>query len=206
MERIESVWRSMIARCENTNASNYENYGGRGIRVCEEWHNFEAFKEWALNAGYDKDAPRGVCTIDRIDNDGNYEPANCRWTNAKEQARNRRTTKYIEIEGVSKPLAAWAEEYGIPYQIINNRYYVRKMRGKDLLKPCKVIVGKNVKKLRELRGETDKIHLAFYSGVSYSTLDEIEKGRHFPQGITSRRLAKYFNLPVETFTCVFEEG
>lgn len=89
--RLKTVWYSMRSRCYNPNATSYENYGARGIRICDEWLNdFGEFEAWAMAAGYDPDAPRGKCTIDRIDNDGNYEPSNCRWVSMSEQRRNER--------------------------------------------------------------------------------------------------------------------
>lgn len=89
-ERLYSVWKTMIARCENPKSYAYYRYGGRGIQVCEEWKtSYDAFKKWALNSGYDENAQRGKCTIDRINNNGNYEPYNCRWVDMKTQIHNR---------------------------------------------------------------------------------------------------------------------
>lgn len=87
---LYAVWKSMRQRCQNENHHAYKNYGGRGIKVCDEWQEYLTFKAWAIESGYDPDAPRGQSTLDRIDNDGDYCPDNCRWTDMGVQSRNRR--------------------------------------------------------------------------------------------------------------------
>lgn len=92
-ERLYGVWYNMRQRCENAKEKSYPYYGGRGIRVCDEWRDYATFREWALANGYDPEAEKGKCTIDRIDVNGNYEPTNCRWVSMAEQNSNKRRTK-----------------------------------------------------------------------------------------------------------------
>lgn len=82
-ERLFQVWRAMIGRCGNAT-------GYKDVKVCDEWHDYFAFSEWAYANGYDENAPYGECTIDRINPFGDYRPSNCRWTDMKTQARNKR--------------------------------------------------------------------------------------------------------------------
>lgn len=83
--RLYTVWRNMRSRCYYTSLPCYRNYGGRGIRVCPEWSDFDVFREWAIENGY-----RNGLTLDRRDNDGNYSSMNCRWVGVSDQAKNRR--------------------------------------------------------------------------------------------------------------------
>lgn len=93
---LYSVWKSMNGRCKNPKDKSYKNYGGRGIEVCEEWQNdFKAFYDWAYSVGYNEnktDKGINILTLDRINNDGNYCPENCRWVSNLEQANNKRNT------------------------------------------------------------------------------------------------------------------
>lgn len=96
----------MINRCTDTDNQAYESYGGRGIRVCERWLTFENFFA-------DMGMPARGMTLDRRDNDGNYEPSNCRWASKQDQANNRRSNKFIEFRGKNQTQAQWERELGL---------------------------------------------------------------------------------------------
>lgn len=97
--RLYMVWSNIKQRCLNPSSGRYHQYGGRGITICDEWaHNFQAFYDWAMANGYDENAPRGQCTIDRIDNDKGYSPDNCRWVDMKVQRHNRSDSRRIQNE------------------------------------------------------------------------------------------------------------
>jgi hypothetical protein len=99
-------WESMLNRCEKTNDKEYPMWGGRGIKVCERWHDFNNFY---ADMGT---RPKGM-TLDRIDNNGDYEPSNCRWATAKTQSNNRRSNTLITYKGRTQTLQQWADETGI---------------------------------------------------------------------------------------------
>ena len=124
-KRIYNIYYAIKERCYNHKTKCYERYGGRGIRMCEEWLNdFQAFYDWSVANGYKEEIlPNGInkWTIDRIDTNGNYEPSNCRWITVKEQSRNTRKNKIVEFNGESYTIAEWSEKLGIPYSRIYNR-------------------------------------------------------------------------------------
>jgi hypothetical protein len=109
----------MVRRCEAPAQKDYHRYGGRGIKVCEEWHNYLKFKEWALQNGFEENLE-----IDRIDSNGNYEPNNCRWSTEKEQQRNRRNNISLTCNGETHILIEWSEILGIKLDTLYKRLYI----------------------------------------------------------------------------------
>jgi hypothetical protein len=128
--RLYHEWCSMKRRCLNPNYKRYSDYGGRGIKVCDEWLDKpDAFFEWALSNGYSDNL-----TIDRIDNNGNYEPSNCRWVDNKTQCRNRRSNILVPYNGKEITLIELSEITGLTYSCLNARYK-RGDRGEYLIRP-----------------------------------------------------------------------
>jgi hypothetical protein len=107
-------WFAMMRRCYREKSDGFVNYGGRGITVCHEWHQFEQFYA-------DMGEPGKGMSIDRIDNNGNYEPSNCRWATQKEQNRNQRRNRLLSIDGLTKTMAEWAEIAGISSSKVHQR-------------------------------------------------------------------------------------
>ena len=115
--RLYRIWHTMKNRCYNCNSKRYNDYGSRGIEVCNEWLNdFSAFRDWSIQNGYQEHL-----TIDRINNDGNYEPNNCRWVSNVEQQNNKRNSVYIQYRGETKTLAQWSKILNKPYNTLRNR-------------------------------------------------------------------------------------
>ena len=119
--RLYGIWKSMRQRCNDPGCKNYHRYGGRGISICEEWDVFPTFYDWAMSTGYDENAPRGQCTLDRIDNDGHYEPNNCRWVSNQVQSNNRRANHRITYGGETKNIGEWAIIVGISQSTLRHR-------------------------------------------------------------------------------------
>lgn len=113
-----SCWKHMIQRCTNPKNERWDRYGARGIRVCERWTKFENFLEDMGRQPF-----RGA-TIERKDNNGNYEPDNCKWATRAEQSRNKRDTVMITHDGKTMCLADWAIELGLNYNTLHNRIRV----------------------------------------------------------------------------------
>lgn len=101
-----NVWANMRQRCNDQNVNNFHRYGGRGIKVCQRWDSFEAFRE---DMG---PRPTPSHQIDRIDTNGNYEPSNCRWVTRTENMRNRGDARPVVVDGQSKCVSAWCEHFG----------------------------------------------------------------------------------------------
>ena len=112
------TWQSILQRCENSKDANYPNYGGRGICVCERWQKFQNF---FIDMG---PRPSNQHSIDRKDNDGNYEPDNCRWATRFEQMNNRSITLHLTFLNQTKPLGEWARQYGLKSNIVWNRIFI----------------------------------------------------------------------------------
>lgn len=106
-KRLNSIWKNMKSRCNSKTSTSYRLYGARGIAVCDEWLTFDNFYNWAINNGYDD-----YLSLDRINNDGNYEPSNCRWATDIEQSRNKRNNHNITINGITRCITEWEELLG----------------------------------------------------------------------------------------------
>ena len=200
-ERIYTIYNAMMSRCYNPNVPHYFRYGGRGISVCDEWrNNYYSFREWAYESGYDENAPRGKCTIDRIDDDGNYCPENCRWVDMKVQNNNQHpaytfmprpsNSKHKRkllwtIDGETKSAIEWCEEYGVTMQFATYRVKKKGMTPKEALTTPKANQGrgrtwdvtgipeKRSHKKRKQPATDQSTRVAPYGRVSNETQEDI---------------------------------
>ena len=114
--RLYRIWRGIKQRCTNPNYHSYADYGGRGITVCDEWLEFEPFRDWALANGY-----RDDFTIDRIDSNGSYTPENSRWASMRTQQNNKRNNRKLTYNGITRTVPEWARITNIPVTAIYKR-------------------------------------------------------------------------------------
>ena len=114
--RLYHCWKSMNERCWPSSPKR-KYYAEKGITICEEWKNPAVFCKWALDNGYGDDL-----TLDRIDNNGNYEPQNCRWVTQKQQVRNRSTNIRVELNGETRCLQEWGELFGLKWATLYKRW------------------------------------------------------------------------------------
>lgn len=113
---LYQIYHGMKARCYNPNNADYKHYGARGIKICDEWQDFETFRKWAMSNGY----AEGL-TIERRNVNGNYCAENCEWITQREQTRNKRNTVYITAIGERKTLVEWAEYMGVSTAMLRAR-------------------------------------------------------------------------------------
>lgn len=146
--RLHRIWHSMYCRCYYPSTNQYKNYGGKGIKVCEEWKHIEGFIKfynWATNNGYSDEL-----TLDRIDVNGNYEPSNCRWVTKEVQDNNRGNNRRITYKGETKTLAQWSREYNINIVTLSDRLKSGMTIEEALNKP---VIKSGGKLLFEVNGE-----------------------------------------------------
>lgn len=147
--RIYKIWTGMKQRCYNANSKEYRIYGGRGIKVCDEWMEKDKgarnFYHWAKENGY-----KFFLTLDRIDNNGNYCPENCRWATRKQQANNKRNTILIDFCGVVRPVSFWSKKYKL-HRLVITRRLERGISGYKLFVPAGImdVEGKNLERLEK---------------------------------------------------------
>ncbi len=164
----------MIYRCNNPRCGSYNDYGGRGIKVCERWLEYDNF---LFDMG---PRPEGM-SIDRIDNNEGYNPKNCRWATKKEQSRNKSNNVMIDIGGDARPMVEWAELRGISYAIVKQRYRYG-LRGEDLLVP-----NKHAERFVIFHGKRIGLHkLGRRYGIPYSVI----KKRYYEQGHRGDKLVR----------------
>ena len=137
-ERLYRVWASIKTRCYNKRNKGFCDYGGRGIKMCDEWNDYESFRAWALANGYDEIAARGVTTIDRIDVNGNYCPENCRFISIAEQNRNKRTVRKFEYNGNIYTIPEFATKIGMSRSALYDRFYRKNWDVDEVIKKLKL--------------------------------------------------------------------
>lgn len=143
-QKTYATWAGMKQRCYNPNAQQWKNYGARGIVVCQEWR--ESFNRFVADMGL---RPEGL-TLDRIDNNGNYEPSNCRWATRAEQRVNQRDCVYVEHDGKRMTIEQWGRESGIRATVLRRRYH-KGITGDALFAPSDPKIVANITRASRIR-------------------------------------------------------
>jgi hypothetical protein len=171
----------MRARCRNPKNPAYANYGGRGITVAAEWNTVEAFCDWAVANGYDQEL-----TLERLDNSKGYSPDNCAWVDRKAQARNRRSSRIVEVDGQEKTIAQWAEESSVKYGTLRLRADTGKVDASRFLSETRIPLTRKVITINGV-GKT-LLEWASEAGVHYTTIcRRIAEGWSLEDAYTRKR-------------------
>ena len=165
--RLYQSWLNMKRRCFNHNCPKFKNHGGRGITVCNDWvSDFVKFHDWAISHGYEDNL-----TLDRKNNDGNYEPDNCTWSTSYQQNINRRNTRHITFSGETKSLSEWSRITGIKPSVLSLRLFTHRWSvERSLSQPVKQKVFWKIKYLGEI---TSLNEWATETGANYTKLRKI---------------------------------
>lgn len=166
------VWCAMKNRCMNPNVNRYKDYGGRGIKVCKRW--IDSFEAFYADMG---SRPDGF-TIDRIDNNADYEPSNCRWVSRAENCRNKRNNRFVKFKGKSKTIAEWAEILCLDYKIVRQRIGRGWPAEKAFTEPIIPLIDKPIKPIssRLQFRISDREYRALLQECSESGVDKSQPG------------------------------
>ena len=131
--RLDNIYKTMKSRCYTDTNNKYHRYGARGIKICDEWLNDKrTFFKWSLENGYDENL-----TIDRIDNDGDYCPENCRWVNNTVQANNKTTNVYVFYNGKTYTMAEFCRAFNLKYKMFHSKYRKHGMNLLEAMEVCR---------------------------------------------------------------------
>lgn len=169
-----NIWVMMRQRCNNPRNKRYKDYGGRGITVCERWDN--SFTAFLSDMGL---RPPGT-SIERKNNDGNYEPGNCIWATREQQALNTRSNLRIEINGVTKTLTEWADHFGVPRELAYSRYWKKQPVERVFDNTFTPLIDDSVchRAVELLRLGTSITKVSSECGISRGTVCNLKSGKH----------------------------